>query len=68
MYIIFIFQTKTCAGLLWKEKLFLVLSFINILAAVGLTTYRLVVVARDDPQNSDFTFTILIIVNACKYM
>ncbi|XP_045166628.1 uncharacterized protein LOC123530012 [Mercenaria mercenaria] len=57
-------KAKTCAGLLPKERWFLVLSFINILAAIGLTAYRLVVVAKDDPTNSDFTFTILIIVNA----
>ena len=59
-----IFQTKTLAGLFTKEKWFLALSVINILAAVGLTLYRLIVVARDDPQNSDFTFTLLIIINA----
>lgn len=57
-------KAKTCAGLLPKERWFLVLSLINILAAVGLTGYRLVEVALDDPKNSDFTFTILIIVNA----
>lgn len=42
----------------------MILSLINIIAAIGLTAYRLVVVAKDDPENSDFTFTILIIVNA----
>ncbi|KAL4226670.1 hypothetical protein ACF0H5_014650 [Mactra antiquata] len=58
-------KRRTWAGLLAKEKWFVILSLINILAAIGLTAYRLYVVARDDPENSDFTFTILIIVNAC---
>ncbi|WAR26840.1 hypothetical protein MAR_012544 [Mya arenaria] len=54
-------KTRTWAGLQWKEKLFLVFSLVNILAAIGLTTYRLVDVARTDTNNKDFTFTILII-------
>lgn len=57
-------KTRTCAALLPKEKWFLVLSFLNILAAVGLSLYRLIKVAESDPKNSDLTFTILIIVNA----
>jgi len=59
-------KTKTCAGLLGREKWFLILSFINIVTAVSLTTYRLVVVVQDETlrQSSDFTFTILIIVNS----
>lgn len=57
-------KTRTCADLLPKEKWFLLLSFINILAAIGLTAYRLVYVASNGPEDSDFTFTILIIVNA----
>ena len=60
-------QTKTLAGLFTKEKWFLALSLVNILAAVGLTLYRLIDVARSDPNNSDFTFTLLIIINAGIY-
>ncbi|XP_067683331.1 uncharacterized protein [Haliotis asinina] len=57
-------KTKTFAGLYPKEWAFLVVSSINILAAVGLTIYRLVVVVESDPESSDFTFTILLLINA----
>ncbi|XP_046570227.1 uncharacterized protein LOC124278542 [Haliotis rubra] len=57
-------KTKTFAGLYPKEWAFLVVSTINILAAVGLTIYRLVVVVESDPESSDFTFTILLLINA----
>ncbi|XP_071082599.1 uncharacterized protein [Haliotis cracherodii] len=57
-------KTKTFAGLYPKEWAFLVVSTINILAAVGLTIYRLVLVVQTDPASSDFTFTILLLINA----
>ena len=62
------FQTKTVAGLFTKEKWFLALSLLNIVAAIGLTLYRLIYVAINDPTSTDFTFTLLIILNASKYV
>lgn len=59
-----LFQTKTLVGLITKEKWFLALSLLNIVAAVGLTLYRLIYVAINDPTNTDFTFTLLIIINS----
>ena len=57
-------QSKTLAGLYTREWAFLVLSFINITAAVSLTLVRMVQVLEDDPKSSDFTFTILLLINA----
>lgn len=57
-------KTKTLVGLITKEKWFLALSLVNIVAAVGLTLYRLIYVAINDPTNTDFTFTLLIIINS----
>lgn len=53
-------------GLHFKDWLFISVSFINILAAVGLTTYRLVVVVKENSDSSDFTFTVLLLINAGK--
>ena len=57
-------QSKTLAGLYTREWAFLILSFINITAAVSLTLVRMVQVLEDDPKSSDFTFTILLLINA----
>ena len=55
-------------GLGWKEWTFLIVSTLNILITIGLTIDRLVIVTEDDEtSSSDFTFAILILVNACKY-
>ncbi|KAK7102031.1 uncharacterized protein [Littorina saxatilis] len=57
-------KTKTFAGLYYKEWIFLVISFLNISTAVALTLARLVQVVEDDPKSSDFTFGILLLINA----
>ncbi|KAK3102786.1 hypothetical protein FSP39_013904, partial [Pinctada imbricata] len=57
-------QTKTCARLSYREWSFLIISVCNILAAVGLTIYRLVKVSIDDPSSADFTFALLLLLNA----
>ncbi|XP_046353344.2 uncharacterized protein LOC124133130 [Haliotis rufescens] len=57
-------KIKTFARLDRKERFFLLVSTINILVAVGLTIYSLVVVLKTDPESSDFTFTILLLINA----
>lgn len=57
-------KTKTIAGLFTKEKWFLALSLVNIVAAIGLTLYRLIYVVINDSNSTDFTFTLLIILNA----
>lgn len=49
---------------MWKEKLFLLISGVNILAAIGITLYRLVDVVKNNPSDKDFAFTVLLIVNA----
>ena len=56
-------QRKTFGELLviW---LFLAASVVNIVATIGLTVERMAVVVRDDPNNPDFTFALLLIVNA----
>ena len=54
-------------GLGWKEWSFLVVSVINLLATIGLTIYRLVIVTKHgQTSSSDFTFALLLIVNASK--
>ena len=56
-------------GLGWKEWTFLIVSTLNILITIGLTIDRLVIVTEDnETSSSDFTFAILILVNACKYI
>ena len=57
-------QRKTFAGLLVIEWLFLAVSVVNIVATIGLTVERMAVVVRDDPNNPDFTFALLLLVNA----
>lgn len=58
-------QTKTCVGLSYKEWGFLVLTTVNILTAIGLTTYRLVtVIDHHETKTPDFTFIILLLLNA----
>ena len=62
------FQRKTLMGLGWKEWTFLIVSVINLLVTIGLTIDRLVIVTdHHDTSSSDFTFAILILVNAGKY-
>ena len=64
----FFFQTRTFAGLSAKEWLFLVFTTLNILTAIGLTAYRLVKIIKDDKSDtSDFTFIILLLLNAGKF-
>lgn len=62
--VLFFFQSKTFAGLFPKEWAFLVISAVNILAAICLTIVRLVEVAETDLESPDFTFTILLLINA----
>lgn len=57
-------QAKTLAGLYTREWAFLIISFINIATAVALTFVRLVQVVKDDPASPDFTFVILLLINA----
>ena len=63
-----LFQRKKFAGLGKWEWVFLMTSLISILACIALSIVRLVQVVEDvNEQNSnDFTFTILLIMNACK--
>ena len=51
-------------GLSVKEVTFLVLTTINILTAACLTIYRLIKVVEDDPEKPDFTFAVLLLINA----
>ncbi|XP_035827941.1 uncharacterized protein LOC101849234 isoform X3 [Aplysia californica] len=62
-------KTKTFAGLFAKEWIFLFVSSVNILSAIGLTLYRMITVLREDPESADFTFTLLLLINAgfCIY-
>ncbi|KAK3762832.1 hypothetical protein RRG08_040527 [Elysia crispata] len=57
-------KTKTFAGLFPREWIFLAVSLVNLLTAIGLTVYRMVQVLRDDPESPDFTFTLLLLLNA----
>ncbi|KAK7490026.1 hypothetical protein BaRGS_00018726 [Batillaria attramentaria] len=57
-------KSKTIAGLYAREWVFIVISAVNILTAIGLTIVRLVKVLEDYPQSPDFTFTILLLLNA----
>lgn len=57
-------KTKTFAGLFPREWLFVTVSLVNLLTAIGLTLYRLVQVLEDDSKSPDFTFTLLLLVNA----
>ncbi|XP_059150781.1 uncharacterized protein LOC131937399 [Physella acuta] len=63
-------KTKTCSGLSRNEWIFLLVSSANILTAIALTLYRMIsVIKDDDSQNPDFTFTLLLLINAgfCVY-
>ncbi|KAI0209978.1 hypothetical protein LSAT2_005315 [Lamellibrachia satsuma] len=55
---------KTFAGLMIIEWAFLAVSVVNIVATIGLTIERMVIVVQSDPTNSDFTFALLLLVNA----
>ncbi|XP_063436391.1 uncharacterized protein LOC134717824 [Mytilus trossulus] len=58
-------QTKTFAGLSAKEWVFLLFTTVNILAAIGLTVYRLVKLVDDGQSGTpDFTFIILLLLNS----
>ncbi|KAK6994165.1 hypothetical protein BgiMline_010752 [Biomphalaria glabrata] len=58
-------KTKTFAGLFPKEWLFVIVSIINITTAIGLTLYRMIVVVQsEDSDSPDFTFTLLLLINA----
>ena len=58
-------QSRTFAGLEIKEWAFLVVSMINLLVTLALTIYRqVVVISHEHTEEPDFTFCILIIVNA----
>lgn len=59
-------QTKTCAGLSVKEWVFIVVSVVNILVAIGLTLVRFIDVIIHDPAKPDFTFALLLLVNAAS--
>lgn len=55
---------RTFAGLMILEWIFLAVSMVNIVATIGLTIERIVVVVRSDPSNPDFTIALLLLVNA----
>ncbi|XP_069140798.1 uncharacterized protein [Argopecten irradians] len=57
-------QTKTFAGLSRTEWLFLLVTTINILTAIGLTLYSFIDVIKTDPAVPDFTFALLLLINA----
>ncbi|XP_033745243.1 uncharacterized protein LOC117330831 [Pecten maximus] len=57
-------QTKTLAGLSRTEWSFLLVTTINILTAIGLTLYSFIEVIRNDPAVPDFTFALLLLINA----
>ncbi|XP_064605138.1 uncharacterized protein LOC135470248 [Liolophura sinensis] len=57
-------RSRTFAGLHFKDWLFISVSLVNILAAIGLTIYRLVVVVKENSDSPDFTFTVLLLINA----
>ncbi|CAL1547338.1 unnamed protein product [Lymnaea stagnalis] len=58
-------KTKTFAGLFGKEWIFLIVSMINILTAISLTLYRMIIVINEkDSQSPDFTFTLLLLINS----
>ncbi|XP_013418695.1 uncharacterized protein LOC106179543 isoform X2 [Lingula anatina] len=55
---------KTFAGLSPKEWAFLVVSILNLLAALGFTGYSLWYVVDKDKENTvDFTFAVLLLIN-----
>ncbi|XP_048741786.1 uncharacterized protein LOC125655506 [Ostrea edulis] len=57
-------QTRTCAKLNAKEAVFLVVSIVNILTALGLTLYRFITVIKEGKSDSsDFTFALILIIN-----
>jgi hypothetical protein len=62
------FQVRPFASLQNKEKLFLLVSVANILATIGLTIERLVVIVavEKNPDSPDFTFAILLLINSGK--
>lgn len=57
-------KAKTVAGLFALEWVFIGISAVNILTAVALTIVRLVQVVETDSTSADFTFTILLLINA----
>ncbi|KAL5013254.1 hypothetical protein ScPMuIL_007524 [Solemya velum] len=57
-------KTKTFAGLYPKEWAFVGISLVNILLAVGLTLYSFIHVIQENPQSPDFTFALLLLINA----
>ncbi|XP_060074152.1 uncharacterized protein LOC132553882 isoform X2 [Ylistrum balloti] len=57
-------QTKTFAGLSRTELTFLLVTTVNILTAIGLTLYSFITVIKNDPEVPDFTFALLLLINA----
>ncbi|KAL3852757.1 hypothetical protein ACJMK2_016374 [Sinanodonta woodiana] len=57
-------KTKTFVWLSKKEWAFIILTTVNILAAIGLSISRLVTVITYKPDSPDVTFAILLIINA----
>ncbi|KAK2177098.1 hypothetical protein NP493_619g06000 [Ridgeia piscesae] len=55
---------RTFAGLMIQEWIFLAVSIVNIAATIGLTIERIVVTVQSDPSNPDFTFALLLLINA----
>ena len=51
---------KTFAGLEVDEVVFLTISIVNVLIAIGLTIERLVKLPKDEP---DYTFAIILFIN-----
>ena len=50
-----------------QEWIFLAVSIVNIVATIGLTIERIVVTVQSDPSNPDFTFALLLLINAGSY-
>jgi len=50
-----------------QEWIFLAVSIVNIAATIGLTIERIVVTVQSDPSNPDFTFALLLLINAGSY-
>lgn len=60
MYIL-LFQTKTFVGLDKQEWIFITLSVLNVMVAIGFTIVRMTQIPTDTP---DFTFALILIINA----
>ena len=55
-------------GLKIWEQLFLFISTVNILATIGLTIARLVIIidVEKNPESPDFTYAVVLLINSCE--